>query len=474
MHIDDHFGSSERNIAICVLITSAIGIYLLANTCIIPEDGVTFIRYAQNLMHTPRTIVLEEDQHPGFPALILAVKTTASLFSNAISTKTWIYSGQLAALLSRILTVIVFYFVALYLLKDRTFSFFATLIIVFLPEPAQMGSNVLSEWPHLFWLLAAYGLILLASKTRKPLLFAMAGLCSGIGYLIRPEAAQVVLIGLAWLTIAFIRPAGLSRIKIVSAAALLVAGFIIAAGPYMHLKNAVFPKKQVLKFSVVNENISPKPEHCDRVFFKPEQYCTASLQFVAEIAETYSYYFLPPALIGHAIWRRRTASANPSGFIISSALLLNFALMVWLYCEHHYMSLRHTLPAAMILAIFIPTGAHWIAVRLFKNHPSELSTGFAIIIILIGLVICSFELFRPDYDKALYIDAAEWIKKNTPADATISCQDSRIAFYADRACSENGDYIVEKTGIGASINGRPVTAFSSQRFGYQIVIFKAK
>ena len=70
-----------------------------------------------------------------------------------------------------------------------------------------------------------------------------------MGYLIRPECAQVVVFGTLWLGLqVFYSGRIISKRKAVFAFALLLVGFLIIAGPYMKLKGAVFPKKQLFQF----------------------------------------------------------------------------------------------------------------------------------------------------------------------------------------------------------------------------------
>jgi hypothetical protein len=82
-------------------------------------------------------------------------------------------------------------------------------------------------------------------------MFGFSGLAAGTGYLIRPECAQVAVLGTMWLGLQmFWSGRTMNRYKTVFAFVLLAAGFFATAGPYMKLKGAIFPKKQLVKFIV--------------------------------------------------------------------------------------------------------------------------------------------------------------------------------------------------------------------------------
>src|SRR4030042_2015744 len=87
------------NISILLVITSAIGIYLMVNTVIIAKDGVTFIEYAKKLQDAPVKTMIDEYQHPGYPWLIFAAHKITGFWYQATSVFGWIYSAQSVTLL---------------------------------------------------------------------------------------------------------------------------------------------------------------------------------------------------------------------------------------------------------------------------------------------------------------------------------------------------------------------------------------
>jgi 4-amino-4-deoxy-L-arabinose transferase-like glycosyltransferase len=141
------------------------------------------------------------------------------------------------------------YFIGKHLL-GAALSFWAILILIVLPEPAKYGSDALSDWPHLFFLSAGLLLLLKGAMNERWWLFGFAGFTAGTGYLIRPECAQLVAVGGLWLGLQLLWPKrAMSKGKVLFAFALLLVGFLAIAGPYMKLKGAVFPKKDIGRFA---------------------------------------------------------------------------------------------------------------------------------------------------------------------------------------------------------------------------------
>jgi 4-amino-4-deoxy-L-arabinose transferase-like glycosyltransferase len=234
------------HILILLAIALCIGIYLISTTVLIAKDGVTFIEYAKDLELSPIEAMQSRYQHPGYPFLIIAAHKTASIGYKGSSVGLWIYSAQAVALIFRLLSVVLLYFVGRKIVGAR-FSFWAILILVLLPEPAKFGSDTLSDWPHLFFLSAGFSLLIWGAASRKWWLFGFSGLAAGLGYLIRPECTQIVIFGTLWLGMQlFWSKRSISKGKAVLALLLLLGGFWAAAGPYMKLKGAVFPKKQLV------------------------------------------------------------------------------------------------------------------------------------------------------------------------------------------------------------------------------------
>ncbi len=233
------------NVSILLMLASCIGIYLIVTTALISKDGVTFIKYGQQIEADPVKTMVNEYQHPGYPLLILSAHKVTGFLHKNTSILSWVYCAQSVTLIFRLLAIVVLYFIAKQLFGARM-SFWAVFILILLPKPAEYGSDALSDWPNLFFLLTGLLLLLRGAANKKWRLFSFAGLAAGTGYLIRPESAQLVVLGSLWLGLQLLLPKEhtMDKGKALPALALLLAGFLTIAGPYMYLKGAVFPKKK--------------------------------------------------------------------------------------------------------------------------------------------------------------------------------------------------------------------------------------
>jgi len=435
------------HILILLTIALGIGIYLIGTTVVIAKDGITFIEYAKNIEIHPQKTMLEQDQHPGYPAMILGAHKIASLFIEDDSVFSWIYSAQSIAMVFRLLAIIVLYFIGKNLVGAK-FSFWAVLILIFLPKPAWNGSDALSDWPHIFFLAVGMLLLIRGAISKKWWMFGLAGAAGGAGYLIRPECIQVIVYGLLWLSLQLFWPKHIvSKSKTALALVLLLIGFCVLAGPYIKLKGAVFPKKKIVQLQpqVVSETTYTAdvvPSDIGRAFGK----------LFANIGETLMWFFVPALFIGLYKSFNKPDRYDPKRFFIIVLVGLNIALMVLLYCKAGYMSGRHTLPLVVFTVFYIPSGLHIFADLLNKKFfkKGNANSGF-MFLMTIGIVICSPKLFRPLHqDKLIFRKAAQWLAENTQPNDVIAVPDVRISFYSARKWaddkhspfSQNPQYVV--------------------------------
>lgn len=427
-------------IRILILLTIAlgIGIYLIATTVVIAKDGVVFIEYAKNLEIDHTQTIRQEDDHPGYPAMILGVHKTVRLFAESKSVFSWIYCAQSIAMVFRLLAIIVLYFIGKNLVGAK-FSFWAVLILIFLPKPASYGSDGLSDWPHMFFLVAGFLLLIRAAKEGKWLLFGLAGLSAGFGYLVRPECAQVVIYALLWLGLQLVwTRRTLSMSKAILSLALLLVGFLIVAGPYMRLKGIISFEKQAGEVAIntqANEvHISDQQVVSNTANIVPSDIGAGFAKLVENVGETLMWFFVPALLIGAYKFVRNAKRYEPEQFFMSAIIVFNVPLMIWLYCSAGYMSVRHTLSLVVFTVFYIPAGMYVLAdllnKKVLKKENSNL--GF-VILIAIGIAICVPKLLRPlRYDKVTVHKAAQWLVENSETNDLIGSADPRVGFYAER------------------------------------------
>ena len=437
------------NVSILLTVAVFVGIYLIITTAIIAKDGVTFIKFAKQIEAAPIKTMVNEFQHPGYPLLILSAHKATQFLHQNISILSWIYCGQSITLIFRLLAITTLYFIGKQLFGAKL-SFWGVLILILLPKPAEYGSDALSDWPHLFFFTAVLLLLFKGAANKRWWIFGFAGLAAGAGYLIRPECAMLVVLGGLWLGLQLLwSKRTMSINKVLPAIALLIIGFLIIAGPYMKLKGAIFPKKDVGRFTqdlqqeevyVTSGQITS--DATEASIFIPMNTVKAFRKLVGNIGETLMWFYVPALLIGMCKWFKGRKLYEPEKFFVIAIIVLNVPVMIWLYCKHGYMSDRHTLPLLIIPILYVPVGlrelAVWFQERFSKK--AELSAAinrnerfWFLVLFIIGTSICTPKLFRPiRIKKQGYRAAAKWLSANTNSADVIAVPDRRISFYAGR------------------------------------------
>jgi 4-amino-4-deoxy-L-arabinose transferase-like glycosyltransferase len=482
------------HIAILLTIALVIGMYLIATTILINKDGVVYIEQARNFSSDP-SLGMRGIYPPGYPFLIYIAHRIVTLISNNVSVETWIYSAQSISLLCRMLSLIPLYFIGKLLVGSRN-SYLALLILIFLPYPAEYGSEIVREWPHIFFLATAFLFLILASTNGNWRMFAAAGLFAGIGYIIRPECAQIVLYGMLWLLVGlFIPRAGINKFKAVCLTLILIIGFLIPAIPYSIMRGELLPPK--LK-TVVSSNRNYQIERVEKPVYiasvTPKDILKALGKLTERIGENLMYFFVLPLIIGLYYHFRRPKELLTDGRLFISALIILYvAMMMMLHINFGYMSRRHFMPMIVFTAFYIPTGlliiADWISgINITGNENKQKNTQkWFFILLTVGILICTMKLPRlADVEIKGYRETAKWLMANTAPINIIAVPDTRITFYAQRQGVEyydanipgQADYVVrivkdkdEKAGTGKE-TGPEYSTWTDKQKKDKLVIYK--
>jgi hypothetical protein len=438
------------HIAIILTIAAGVGIYLIATTVLIAEDGVRYILQAQKFS-TDVVGAIKGDpfrgEHCGYPFLIYAAHKLVEMLGDSTSMYGWIYSAQAASLLCRLAALVVLYYIGRLLVGGRQ-SFWAVLILTVLPYPAELGSDVLRDWPYILFLAAGFLALLVAAKEGKWWMFGLAGLAAGLGYTIRPECAQLVIYGGLWLTIGLFLPnRGMSRTRLVCAMAILMAGFIAPTAPYMKIRGKILPTKVKELFSPSQTQPSDETRHNNHrdgciqmqtATTVPGSIAKALWHLFRRISENLMYFFTPALLIGLYYRFRKASITTAEKFFIAVSIVFNVTMMILLHCNYGYISRRHCLPLVVLTIFYVPVGlgilANWLRRGFFKGQPqTERNSQLFIVLLIIGIVICLPKLLTPiRIEKQGYKDVAKWLNTNTSPQNIVAVTDARITFYAQR------------------------------------------
>jgi len=448
-------------LSILLAVAVIIGAYKIATATVIAKDSVYYINQAKRLHSDPVSVIKEFP--PGYPFLILMAHKLLSSISGNMSAYGWIYSGQIISLLCRILAIIPIYFIGKEFCGARM-SFWGLFILLLLPVPAGLGSDVLRDWPHMLFLATGFLLMLWAAKENKWWLFGGVGLVSGLGCWFRHECVQLVIYTALWLLAGLVlKKRSINRRKSIAGLALLVTAFAISAGPYIILRESALPVKlkgfaeafstTFSKPSQIQEapeapKATEAPEATEaptgpptkREFhrgFTAGNITVAFWKIVNEFSEILKYFYVPALLIGIYYRFRKRCANSAESFFVPVFIIANVGLLTSLWCSYGYISNRHLLPLVGFTIFYVPVGLQLIASFIderFSNtfRKTEPKLGFFVLVI-IGVAICVPRVLRPLHPGGKpYRIAAKWLRENTEPESLIIAPDPRISFYAER------------------------------------------
>ncbi len=455
------FGRSDL-IYLLVLagLSITIGAWLIATTVLITKDGPYYIESAKQVDSEPFDAFSRP--HPGYGFLIWGHFKLLSVFG----IRNWILSGQIASLVCRTLCV-----VPLYLLGRvfvcRGYSFLGMLILLTLPYPAEMGADILREWPYLLFFSTSFMFLALGMENRLRRLFFLSGLFCGLGYLIRPESGIIIIICFFWAVATIIsRKHKMLPAKVLAFSLYLAAGFTVTAGPHICMSERKLPSK--FRLIISRDNLSaPLKETTVPSIQRTGTGIDAvrgTGKLISRLSENLNYYFFIPWGIGLFCGLRKIRSDSSSKEMIVSLMLMIYAvMMILLYINWQYISRRHCLSMAILTFFYVPAGIEKMAGFLsggkdkdfFGLKKDSKMCWFGILVIL-GFAANAgkaVNLFPIGSDKKGFLTAAEWIKDNTDPEDIIAAEDLRIPLYAgreglrynDKYIPENYDYILDIT-----------------------------
>ena len=466
---------------ILVFIASVLGIYLIATTVMISKDGVMYIELAKAFSTEPLSVVKGDSF--GYSTLIFVSHKLVSLFTSGPSILTWIYAAQSMTLICRVLALFPLYFIGKLLVGDRK-SFWAIVILIVLPYPAQFGSDVLRDWPQILFLAGGLLFLFRGAEGGKWWMFGGAGLAAGLGQMIRPECAQLMGYGVLWILIRLFAPTqNMNRRKALCALILLFVCFAIPTIPYLTARGNILPEelRPYLHVSTWWESEKAqeyKIESSKNIYtasISPEKAIKGIGRLTGEMTENLMYYFVPALVLGvYARIRRKHGESDVERFFIPAFVFLNVLMILLLYMHWGYISRRHCLPLLVILIFYVPSGLKLMANGLedrFSGHRSQTagnSTGWFFALLVIGIGICMPKLLRPmGVDKWGFREAAIWLKENTDRDDLIAVPDLRISFYAERKGLKYTSEVPEKAQYIVRIIEREGEETPSVKYGQE-------
>jgi hypothetical protein len=386
-----------------LILLLAIGLraYMVANTTLVSRDCVKFVRFALHLERPPpglnRIDVVRSAEHPpGYPVAILAVskavRPLAGVPSGEATVESMALSAQLVSALAGVLLAVPFYFLTRRVFDANT-ACAAGLLFTALPVCVEVTSDGISDGLYLLTAVSALWFAVRAlerERTRSAFKSGLgAGLCLGLGYLVRPDALITAAgIGLTFLGLVIVRLRRRTawRPPFVSGLGLTL-GFAVLMGPYVGLIGKLTNKPTGKGLMETLQGGDAQPSYFQRSSLNAGMVPLASWfdpatdgrrskagwaleSLAAEYWKTAHYSLVIFTVIGLFAVRRRFADPRV-------ALLLIFAVVdaaaLWtLAWVAGYVSQRHTLPIALVSCVLaacaFPALGIW-AVQLWHTRP---------------------------------------------------------------------------------------------------------
>ena len=484
-----------RDILILLSIALVLGAFLILTTVVVSKDSVGYIwrakwlqQYpdegsllydwrAQYLLDNPNEKInpteLLAERPCGYELLILLSYRIFHVITGNNSIQGWIWAAQGVTLLCKALAVVPLYLIGC-LITCRKSSFWGCVILLFLPEPAQWGSDVLREWPYLLFLTLGILSLLYGIRKNRAWPFALTGLFAGVGFLICLQSMQLVLLGLLILSLLMLKPPNhFIRSKVLIAAFLLIAGF---AGPVLvyayysgqitnnYLKDYIAKVLPACNDSAVEEADTPTTKDSDTAIDRApgsevvkgpdttvedtsETEVGGTLpRFAYELykdaGELLVWFYIPFWVIG--LYLRLRNKADPMVRCIIGGLILmgtGMILMRYFYKEA-IVTQRWVFPLVALTTFYIYAGIEQVSLWAErKKAPNcQRPEKWSRILVAVGILICLSKCFEPlGADKKSYLEAADWISTNSQQSDWFYTFDKRIPFYAERHQFEYDD-----------------------------------
>lgn len=421
----------------------AVRLYLAAVMPIVSRDSVTFIQYAQELGRDPTAEMRRQDQHPLYPAALLLtnllIDRCGVLRGDAV--RQWIVSGQVVAMTAGLLLIVAVYRLAAELF-DRRVGLVAAGCAALLPEFARFSAEALSDTLHLTLFVAGLTLGAVAFRRNALWQLGVAGVLSGLAFLVRPEGGEVVavLCGAAL----FCRRWSLLR----RAAAIGVCSlcFLIAAGPYMLATGRLVKKKPIGQFVSAGtcEPIVSAGELSAATAALPAEQTAGVLSGVGltlKAAGTVISHWVRSLrvtyLLAAAAWlamRRKGARPGPAWRMVVAAGLFHTVVCIRLVVRFDYwdlFALRHVLVSAALTLPFAAAGVVAMADAI-RARWSRRRSAWAEAAVMAAVVAPTLPwlLRAPNREHAYMREAACWIRDHVGGSPNIVTNEWRIPYYA--------------------------------------------
>ena len=445
-----------------LLLTAALQIFVGLRSPIIAKDGMSFIRIARELREDAAGTLQIEDQHPGYPAMILAANSLVRLLPGMSEFDGWILSARLASGIAGVISVAVVWLLTRRLF-DRRVADVAALLAAVWPLLRQNASDALSDTPHFMFYLAGVWLTCEGLVRRQARWFAAACALSGLAYWIRPEGLIVGFTSAFLLLIQLWRAEGQVRWRAISKVAAIGMVMVAVAAPYGLLAGKFTSKKNPLQHEPSDLEIAARgiaatpgllseplpgaklPNETQRPDSALGAIAAACYELGKEIGQGFYYLFLIPLFV----WLCAPSRLRPhfaATWMTTVLIFCHMGMLVVLFLTAGYISHRHVIPLVGMMLPGTAAGTVWLADRLANRWPawtarlripalraigapSPRQALTAIVFwMLVGLLPKAIKPLHEVY--APLVEAALWVKEHARPGDTVLATSGYVRFYA--------------------------------------------
>jgi 4-amino-4-deoxy-L-arabinose transferase-like glycosyltransferase len=422
------------------------------------NDGPIFIEISRAMSAGDWATALSYDQHPLYSFLTMFAQRAIG---------DWELAGAVVSIGSGVAAVL-FLYALLRDAFDRQVAWIGALLLGFHPYALTYSADVQSDGLYLAAFVGALALLWKAIDRRSSWFAASAGLASGVAYLVRPEGAGVVLIGLGLVLLESVR----RRWTLRSAAPWVIAlglGTALAMAPYVTLLSErhgtlTFTQKKSLQnllgidsfrnwirfdSSRIQGETSPVASLSAPVQLTPRLTSVVGdgssargtdppilSELVQNALSSARYEILLLVLLG--LWGLRGPIGLRGRFVLL-AFIIYSAVLYALLTQVGYVSRRHTLPVSVLAFGYAAAGVPILgrgllrATRAITRSLRPIDTRQAIavgLIVVLGLALGKG--MRPHRQNAVAERrAAEWLGALGTKGHGVAAGKHRVAFYAD-------------------------------------------
>ena len=306
----------------------------------------------------------------------------------------------------------------------RQAALLTAVLLAIHPRLVLNSASVLCEATYTFFLVSGVYVARRGLVNGPGALVALGGLCLGLAYLARPEAA-IYLIGLVAIVIFLIARGRVRAAALLPWAGAAVLAFVVVAAPYVWYLTEVWG----------HPTLSGKIDHNLPLAVGAASEPDPLPMRILENALLFQKYALPdllPWVLMLLVLPGVLARSKMRGWLTRDGLLLAAALPPFVSLAFHVDS-RIFLPALPFVLPFAAVGVLWAAVTLTDARRGLPFS--AALVLLVALVLAPWTLqpvLRPDAGALVYREAARWIASTQPRDAVLLDRKPFVAFYSER------------------------------------------